>query len=465
MALPSSGPLSLNDIAGEFGGSTPHSLSEYYAGGGLVPAGTSGTYGAVPSSGTISIQNFYGTSNVVYWINNAAYNSGTGYISLAADDTIYVGTSTSFAIKYSADGASYSWLIFLNSQQYLYYDAKVTSAGELLCAGTEGLGKLNTSGGNSWFNGMLGGANPGTSYLSAVQAITCTTNDSVGCGVGNYYDSGYIPYMAAYAFNVSNGSQVASRTFDTGGGSSYFSDVSPVGTSGFILAGRINGYAQVGVVSTDTSLGINWGRYVSANSGQTSGFSAHVQATGSGEAYVSWAVYPTHTGSAQYGVGLLKLDSGGNFAWARIYWTASTQCSSNDISLDSSGNVYVLGAYTVGGYLLLLKYNSSGTIQWARYISGVFGASLEVKGSAMYISASSSSTQFVLKLPTDGSKTGTYTVGGVTITYAVDTVGGNDYPLGVTVTGQSYSNPYAWAPSGFSPSNTAQSTSVSRTLI
>jgi hypothetical protein len=31
----------------------------------LVPAGTSGTYGAVPSSGTISIQNFYGTSNFV----------------------------------------------------------------------------------------------------------------------------------------------------------------------------------------------------------------------------------------------------------------------------------------------------------------------------------------------------------------------------------------------------------------
>jgi hypothetical protein len=65
MALPSSGPLSINDIAGEFGGSTPHAMSEYYAGGGLVPAGTSGTYGAVPSSGTISIQNFYGTSNFV----------------------------------------------------------------------------------------------------------------------------------------------------------------------------------------------------------------------------------------------------------------------------------------------------------------------------------------------------------------------------------------------------------------
>jgi hypothetical protein len=65
MALPSSGALSLSDIQGEFGGSNPISLSEYYAGGAYVPAGTTGTYGAVPSSGAISIQNFYGTSSVI----------------------------------------------------------------------------------------------------------------------------------------------------------------------------------------------------------------------------------------------------------------------------------------------------------------------------------------------------------------------------------------------------------------
>lgn len=61
MALPTSGALTLADIQTEFGGSNPIGLSEYYAGGAYVPAGTSGTYGAVPSSGTISIRNFYGT--------------------------------------------------------------------------------------------------------------------------------------------------------------------------------------------------------------------------------------------------------------------------------------------------------------------------------------------------------------------------------------------------------------------
>jgi len=65
MALPASGPLALTDIQTEFGGANPIGMNEYYAGGGLVPPGTSGTYGAVPSSGALSVQNFYGTSNYI----------------------------------------------------------------------------------------------------------------------------------------------------------------------------------------------------------------------------------------------------------------------------------------------------------------------------------------------------------------------------------------------------------------
>ncbi len=61
MPLPTSGALSLGDIKGEFGGPASPSLGNYYAGGAYVPAGTSGTNGAVPSGGAISISNFYGT--------------------------------------------------------------------------------------------------------------------------------------------------------------------------------------------------------------------------------------------------------------------------------------------------------------------------------------------------------------------------------------------------------------------
>jgi hypothetical protein len=67
------GSLSLQEIQTEFGGNSlppGTQLSEYYAGGSYVPAGTVGyptggsTQVAIPSAGTISIANFYGATSV-----------------------------------------------------------------------------------------------------------------------------------------------------------------------------------------------------------------------------------------------------------------------------------------------------------------------------------------------------------------------------------------------------------------
>lgn len=51
MPIQNSGSISLLDIANEFGGSAPHSLSEYYS-----------AAGGIPASGTIQIDDFYGAS-------------------------------------------------------------------------------------------------------------------------------------------------------------------------------------------------------------------------------------------------------------------------------------------------------------------------------------------------------------------------------------------------------------------
>lgn len=50
----------MNTIATEFGGTVPHSLSEYYRGGGLVP--NIPVNAAIPTSGQIAMDNFYGSS-------------------------------------------------------------------------------------------------------------------------------------------------------------------------------------------------------------------------------------------------------------------------------------------------------------------------------------------------------------------------------------------------------------------
>lgn len=71
MPLPGSGAISLGDIQTEFGGSNPIGLDEYYRGGSFV----SSSLTAVPSSGTISLNQFYGLSaadaipDAVNWAN------------------------------------------------------------------------------------------------------------------------------------------------------------------------------------------------------------------------------------------------------------------------------------------------------------------------------------------------------------------------------------------------------------
>ncbi len=62
MAVKSSGSLSMKtDIVGEFGGTAPHGLKEYYRGGSEVP--DTDVNSSVPESGAIGLKDFYGSRN------------------------------------------------------------------------------------------------------------------------------------------------------------------------------------------------------------------------------------------------------------------------------------------------------------------------------------------------------------------------------------------------------------------
>ena len=67
MTLPSSGTITIAQIQTEFGGSNPASLSEYYRNGAYVPDTSANS--SIPTSGTITMANFYG--------GNGATTSGT----------------------------------------------------------------------------------------------------------------------------------------------------------------------------------------------------------------------------------------------------------------------------------------------------------------------------------------------------------------------------------------------------
>lgn len=104
MTIKLSGPLSLTEIAAEFGGAAPHSLSEYYAGGLYVPSGTAG----IPASGLISFNVFYGATAVVgrgYFGGGVKFNGSTNDYYNFVDAIIFASNTSHNPSAVLADGA------------------------------------------------------------------------------------------------------------------------------------------------------------------------------------------------------------------------------------------------------------------------------------------------------------------------------------------------------------------------
>ena len=86
MAVPSSGTISIQDLVDEFGGSTPHAMSEYYRGGSEVPNVPANS--GIPTSGTLALSDFYGAVDAVF----IAATGGT--ITTSGDFKIHTFTSS-----------------------------------------------------------------------------------------------------------------------------------------------------------------------------------------------------------------------------------------------------------------------------------------------------------------------------------------------------------------------------------
>jgi len=122
MAMPSSGTITFAQLQTEFGGSNPISLSEYYRGGGLVPNITANN--AVPTSGAIDLQDFYGAINRSF--------------SLAIGDIIAAGsfvTAAELGIYRNGQANSTTWTTPTETTIGDGYEVRVTVDAELGVSG------------------------------------------------------------------------------------------------------------------------------------------------------------------------------------------------------------------------------------------------------------------------------------------------------------------------------------------
>jgi hypothetical protein len=188
--------------------------------------------------------------------------------------------------------------------------------------------------------------------------------------------------------------------------------------------------------------------------------------------YVYVCISPGGSPVAAY---VYKLNtSDGSLVWGRYMNSANNENIPTSISVDSSENVYVFGiARTVYPETYkrpyVVKLNSAGTTQFIRELysnattaNWETGASTADSNGNMCMTMQSYGTYFLAKLPTDGSKTGTYSVGGATLTYAATTGVGvsvyNTNMVSTSNTGFAYS--LVNASTSASPSSTGLTPSV-----
>ena len=300
MPLPSSGVLTLADIQGEFGGSNPASLSEYYAGGGLVPAGTTGTYGAVPSSGLITIQNFYGTSAAfTFGINSSTTNANLRTLAINAgwnqslplvaviSNSVYI-TSTSTGTPALTVNGSFPGGVTLTNNGFI-------------------IGK-GGNGGRGWGLDDVSypGGGGGTAIAVSV-ALTFANNGTLagggggGGGGGMQFANNGTCCCPNYGYYGGGGGGGGASTFTPssggGGGSGNNGYGDPGGTGTFNSAGA--GGDGSDPLCPNGGNGGAWGSSGSTGEGGNAGDpggggSAGYSVTGNGN--ISWLAYGTRTG-------------------------------------------------------------------------------------------------------------------------------------------------------------------------
>ena len=259
-----------------------------------------------------------------------------------------------------------------NNQSFFYSvatasDGSVYTAGSIIGTDTFNFGNgMTTAGTNSSNNILLVKYN---SSGTAQWARTVTTGDNIssfnGVSVavdGSVYAAGYITGTGSYGFGNS---------------------VTAAGTSSGI---------NIILVKYDSTGVAQWARTVVAGTGSSRFLSVSVAADGS--VYAAGYIYGTTTCdfgngitaagiNGTYNIVLVKYDSAGLAQWARTVIAGSNVSYFNSVSASSDGSVYAAGSVVgTGSYnfgdsvtatgtysnfnIILVKYSSTGTTQWAQ---------------------------------------------------------------------------------------------------
>jgi len=283
--------------------------------------------------------------------------------------------------------------------------------------------KYNTAGVIQWQRGF------GLDTSSSCDSISIDAS-------GNTYINGFINNGSAYysntviKYNSSGTFQWAKSLTGTGQGEGK---TAVADASGNVYGGGFGGAGFYGITATkfNSSGTLQWIKKFNGPGSTYDAYGGRLTIDSSTNLY---QIGTLREAPSVYQAFLIKRDSSGTLQWQRKISNSSSSYGiiPVDVTTDSSGNIYTTNYTLISSVTtaIIAKWNSSGTLQWQRSISGSDALTLgkiKVDSSGfMYIvgtrNVGGNNDALAFRLASDGSGTGTYTVGGSAITYAASSL-------------------------------------------
>lgn len=403
MAVKSSGSLSLSEIQAEFGGSNPISLSEYYAGGSLVPAGTVGYPGgagtsavAIPSSGSISVSNFYGSTKIPSSLSLRVLmvgGGGAGGQRGSGDNTNGNGgggAGAVYDVTISRARGSYSFTIGQGGMSQVYGKLRTNNDGTDTIAfgftakgggaggrSDAGAGRPGGCGGGGAANFGSGGSSTQTAYGSGYNGATAGAGGGGGGGgagsagfTGTRFGEGGLGYTWIDDRVYGGGGASSSKaTYADGGGGRGGNGLGGTNRALASVSSTITLETDYSIEVTYWALKISWGESVVYLPSNPSGF-WQFRVFAGGQLIQNWT---RSTGNGAYPDGTVYLapynglqgppftsytvDIQGCYASGSVY----TSCSSDHVV---TGVTISNGGYGSNGYAYPVKMTDSSYWNW-----------------------------------------------------------------------------------------------------
>ena len=353
---------------------------------------------------------------------------------------LYPSGSTSYNAftisKYNSSGVI-QWQNVTNEVAFAQ-GLDIDSSGNLYAGGAVNLfptnlliNKRNNSGTLQWENKLT---DPNKSPNDVANGIAVDSSGNVYvCGYGYNSNGDFVQSISKW--NTSGTIQWQRTFLATNGGT--FAQGIAVDSSGNVYVtgcGVINGsnHQVISISKWDTSGTLQWQRTLKDAGAAPQAIGNSIALDGSGNIYVCGYGLD----SSPYNVlSISKWNNSGTIQWqSSLRDTYSTPLTKGyGVSIDNSGNVYACGVGTnsSGNYVMSIsKWDNSGSILLQRTITDTYASpaaqanAITVDNSGnMYVAgfiknSAGNTVMSISKLPTDGSRTGTYSSSTFGITYA-----------------------------------------------